>query len=147
MALIMYQYRPYPNIKYTSTAVVAHHPKKKVLPLCRDRSAYKYGPLGERVGWLICQGCRMRGRGCIIGWGCWGWVGDASKQPSTMPDVAGGWSCSLLGASGGILGGKLYILGVAGYNRPIWDVLALQGEREEAGEHVYGPKLIKSLPN
>jgi len=28
---------------------------------------------------------------------------------------------------------KLYILGVAGYNKPIWDVLALQGEQEKAG--------------
>jgi len=34
---------------------------------------------------------------------------------------------------GAILGGKFYILGVAGYNTPIWDVLALQGVREEAG--------------
>jgi hypothetical protein len=25
---------------------------------------------------------------------------------------------------------------------PIWDVLALQGEREEAGERLYGAKLI-----
>ena len=47
-----------------------------------------------------------------------------------MADVAGGWWCSLLGGFGG---GKLYILGVAGYNRPIWDVLALQGVWEEAG--------------
>jgi hypothetical protein len=89
----------------------------------------------------------MRGRGCIIGRGCWGWVGDGSKQPSTMPDVAGGWLCSLLGVSGGISGGKLYILGVAGYNTPSWYVLALQGEWEEAGEHIDSPKLIKFLPN
>ena len=27
-----------------------------------------------------------------------------------MPDVAGGWLCSLLGTLGGIWGGKLYIL-------------------------------------
>jgi hypothetical protein len=47
---------------------------------------------------------------------------------------------SLLGSLGGIWGGKLYILGVAGYNTPIWDVLALQGEREEAGAHLYGAK-------
>jgi len=64
-----------------------------------------------------------------------------------MPDVAGGWLCSLLGASGGISGGKLYILGVAGYNTPIWDVLALQGERDEAGQRLWGAKLIKILPN
>jgi hypothetical protein len=57
---------------------------------------------------------------------------------------------SLLGSFGGTLGGKcggkLYISGVAGYNTPIWDVLALQGEREEAGERLYGAKLIKSFP-
>jgi hypothetical protein len=48
----------------------------------------------------------------------------------------------------GSLGGrKLYILGVAGYITPIWDVLAPEGEREEAGEHIYGPKLIKNFPN
>jgi hypothetical protein len=59
-----------------------------------------------------------------------------------MPDVAGGWLCSLLGTLGRILGGKLYILGVAGYDTPIWDVLALQEEQEEAGERLYGAKLI-----
>jgi len=36
--------------------------------------------------------------------------------------------------------GKLYIFGVAGYVTPIWDVLAPEGEREEAGEHIYGAK-------
>jgi len=35
---------------------------------------------------------------------------------------------------------KFYILGVAGYNTPIWDVLALQGEREEAGERLHSAK-------
>ena len=63
-----------------------------------------------------------------------------------MPDVAGRWVCSLLGSLGGIWGGKLYISGVAGYNTPIWDVLALQGEWEEAREHIYSAKLIKSFP-
>ena len=48
----------------------------------------------------------------------------------------------------GSLGGrKLYILGVAGYITPIWDILAPEGEREEAGEHIYGPKLINFVPN
>jgi hypothetical protein len=28
------------------------------------------------------------GLGCVIGQGCWGWVGDASKQPSTMQETA-----------------------------------------------------------
>ena len=63
-----------------------------------------------------------------------------------MPDVAGGWLCLLLGTSGGILGGKLYILGVAGYDTPIWDVLALQGERDEAGQRLWGAKLINLFP-
>jgi hypothetical protein len=51
---------------------------------------------------------------------------------TTMPEVAGGWSRSLLGALGGISGAKLYIWGVAGYDTPIWDVLAPEGEQEEA---------------
>ena len=50
-------------------------------------------------------------------------------------------------AVGCIGGRKLYILGVAGYNKPIWDVLAPKGEREETAEHIYGPKLIKIFPN
>jgi len=45
--------------------------------------------------------------------------------------------CSPLGSLGT---GKLYILGVAGYVTPIWDVLAPKGEREEAGEHIYSAK-------
>ena len=53
---------------------------------------------------------------------------------------------SPLGSLGSLGGGKLYILGVAGYNTPIWDVLALQGEREEAGEHLHGAKLINFFP-
>jgi len=50
---------------------------------------------------------------------------------------------SLLGSFGGM---KLYILGVAGYNKPIWDVLALQGEQEEAGEHLQGAKFVELFP-
>ena len=40
-------------------------------------------------------------------------------------------------------GQKLYILGVAGYNKPIWDVFVLQGEWEEAGERLYGAKFVE----
>jgi hypothetical protein len=40
------------------------------------------------------------------------------------------------------LGAKFYILGVAGYNKPIWDVFALKGEREEAEWHFSGAKLL-----
>jgi len=60
-----------------------------------------------------------------------------------ITDMVGGWLCSLLGGFGG---GKLYILGVAGYNKPIWDVLALEGEREEAAEPLQGAKLINFFP-
>jgi len=61
-----------------------------------------------------------------------------------MPEVVVGW-CSHYWAHWG--GRKLYILGVAGYVTPIWDVLAPEGEWEEAGEHIYGPKLINFVPN
>ena len=64
-----------------------------------------------------------------------------------MPDVVGGWVRLLLGTLGAILGAKLYILGVAEYDKPIWDVLAPEREQEEAGEHINSPKLIKFLPN
>ena len=65
-----------------------------------------------------------------------------------MPDVAVGWVRSLLGSLGGIWGGNLYILGVAlaGYDTPIWDVLALQGKREEAGERLYGARFVELFP-
>jgi len=53
---------------------------------------------------------------------------------------------SLLGALGGILGGKLYISGVAGFNTPIWDVLAPEEEREEAGERLYSAKFENYVP-
>ena len=69
----------------------------------------------------------MGGRGCVVGRGCWVGVGGTSKQMTTMAEVAGGVGALTVGCIGG---GKLYILGVAGYNKPIWDVLALQGERE-----------------
>ena len=64
-----------------------------------------------------------------------------------MPDVVGGWVRSLFGTLGGIWGRKLYILGVAGYNKPIWDVLAPEGEQEEAAEHIYGGQVNQFLPN
>ena len=60
-----------------------------------------------------------------------------------MPEAVVGWVRSLLGALGGISGRKLYILGVAGFITPIWDVLALQGEQEEAGERLYGAKFVE----
>ena len=51
--------------------------------------------------------------------------------------------CSPLGSLGSR---KLYILGVVGYVTPIWDVLALEGEQEEAAEHIDSPKLINFFP-
>ena len=53
---------------------------------------------------------------------------------------------SLLGALGGISGGKLYISGVAGFNTLIWDVLAPEEEREEAGERLYSAKFENYVP-
>ena len=48
----------------------------------------------------------------------------------------------------GCVGGrKLYILGVAGYDKPIWDVLVPEGEWEEAAEHIYGGQVNQFLPN
>ena len=41
-------------------------------------------------------------------------------------------------------GQKLYILGVAGYNKPIWDVLAFQGERRRL-ESVYTVPNLKTM--
>ena len=49
-----------------------------------------------------------------------------------MPDVAGGWLCSLLRTLGGIFGREISYLGVAGLDTPIWDVLAPQGEQKRA---------------
>ena len=63
-----------------------------------------------------------------------------------MPDVAGGWLCSLLRTLGGIFGQEISYLGVAGLVTPIWDVLALQGEREEAGERLHGAKFENYIP-
>jgi len=47
-----------------------------------------------------------------------------------MPDVAGGWLCSLLCMLGGIFGWEISYLGVAGLDTPIWDVLAPQGKQK-----------------
>jgi len=54
--------------------------------------------------------------------------------------------CLLLGTLGVMLGVKLYILGVMGYDKPIWDVLALQGEQEEAGERLHSAKFENYVP-
>jgi hypothetical protein len=49
-----------------------------------------------------------------------------------MPDVAVGWLRSLLGAFRGDFGRDILYLGVSGLDTPIWDVLAPEGEQEEA---------------
>jgi len=57
-----------------------------------------------------------------------------------MPETVVGWCTHCWG----LIGGKKFcILGVAGYHRPIWDVLALQREWEEAGEHLHGAKFVE----
>ena len=43
-------------------------------------------------------------------------------------------------------GNNCIFWGVAGYNKPIWDVLALQGEQEEAGERLHGAKFENYVP-
>jgi hypothetical protein len=57
-----------------------------------------------------------------------------------MPEMVVGWCTRCWGAIGG---GIFYILGVAGLDTPIWDVLAPQGERVGAGEHVYGARFVE----
>jgi len=47
---------------------------------------------------------------------------------------------------GAILGGKFCILGVAGLDTPIWDVLAPQGERVGAGERLWGDRFENYVP-
>jgi len=54
-----------------------------------------------------------------------------------MPATVVGWCAHCWGLIGA---GKFYILGVAGYNTPIWNVLALQGGQEKAGERLHGAK-------
>jgi len=49
-----------------------------------------------------------------------------------MPDVAGRWLHLLLRTLGGIFGGDISYLGVAGLDTSIWDVLVPQGEQEQA---------------
>jgi hypothetical protein len=69
----------FPKSLHKSTPGIPHHPKKRTLPWCRGWLGLVIGSLGERVRWLICRGCRMGGRGCIIGRGCWVGVGGTSK--------------------------------------------------------------------
>jgi len=49
-----------------------------------------------------------------------------------MPDVAGRWLRSLLRMLRGIFRWEISYLGVAGLDTPIWNVLAPQGEQEQA---------------
>ena len=52
-----------------------------------------------------------------------------------MPDVVGRWLRSLLHTMGGNFGQDNLYLGIYGLHRPIWDVLALEGEQEGAKKH------------
>jgi len=49
-----------------------------------------------------------------------------------MPDVVGGWLCSLLRTMGVNFGQDFLYLGIYGLHTPIWDVLAPEGEQEGA---------------
>ena len=57
-----------------------------------------------------------------------------------MPEIVVGWCARCWGA---IWGGRFYILGVTGLDTPIWDVLAPQGERVGAGEHLWGDRFVE----
>jgi hypothetical protein len=49
----------------------------------------------------------MRGRGCIIGWGCWVQIGGTSKYMQTMPEVVIRWCTHCWACWGGIGGGNI----------------------------------------
>jgi hypothetical protein len=53
-----------------------------------------------------------------------------------MPEAVVRWCAHCWARWGGIGGGNFYILGVAGFITPIWDVLAPQGEQERALNHL-----------
>jgi hypothetical protein len=53
-----------------------------------------------------------------------------------MPEAVVGWCARCWARWGGIGGGNFYIWEGIVYYMPIWDVLAPQGERVGAGEHV-----------
>jgi hypothetical protein len=57
-----------------------------------------------------------------------------------MPEIVVGWCARCWGAIGS---GKFHISGVAGLDTPIWDVLAPQGERVGAGEHLCGDRFVE----
>ena len=57
-----------------------------------------------------------------------------------MPEAVVGWRARR-GARWG--GGVFYIYKEMIYYTPIWDVLAPQGEREEAGERLYGARFAE----
>jgi len=74
------------------------------------------------------------------------WVGAASKQTSTMPDVAVRWLHSLLGALGGDFGWDILYLGVAELDTPIWNFLAPKGEQEEVPNHLRMGSISPGFP-
>jgi hypothetical protein len=53
-----------------------------------------------------------------------------------MPEAVVGWCARCWARWGGIGGGNFYIWEGIVYYMPIWDVLAPQGQRVGAGEHV-----------
>jgi hypothetical protein len=57
-----------------------------------------------------------------------------------MPEIVVRWCTRCWGAIGGRI---FYISGVAGLDTPIWDVLAPQGERVGAVEHLCGDRFVE----
>jgi len=81
----------------------------------------------------------MKGRGCIIGQGCLVGVGGSVN---TCKQCQKQWPGGAL-TVGLVRGHEIVYFGGS---KPIWDVLALQGEREEAGEHLQGAKFVELFP-
>ena len=75
-----------------------------------------------------------------------GWLGRGWGHQQTYVNNARNSGRVVRSLLGGFGGGKLNILGVVGYNTPIWDVLALQGERDEASQRLWGDILLGSFP-
>ena len=75
-----------------------------------------------------------------------GWLGRGWGRQQTHVNNARNSGQVVRSLLGGFGGGKLNILGVVGYNKPIWDVLALQGERDEASQCLWGDRLLLFFP-
>jgi hypothetical protein len=88
------------------------------------------GPLGERVGWVVCRGCRMGGRGAQHYWAGLGALINKCQQRGKQHS-----GCLLtvfwqLGGMGADLGGKILYLGIPNLVTPIPPFSAPQWGRD-----------------